>query len=65
MSGRAWLSARFALDPTSVFLYVCNRYADNVTAPRVGRETGRLAFADQYVPIGNPSAIAFADVASD
>jgi 6-phosphogluconolactonase len=53
------------LDPTSVFLYVCNQHADNVTALRVGRETGRLAFTDQYVPIGNSSAIAFADVASD
>ena len=52
----------FNFDPTGQFLYCCNQRADNVTAFRVDRKTGRLAFAGHYTPVGNPSSIAFLDL---
>lgn len=53
----------FAFDPTGAFLYCCNQRADHVTVFRVDRKTGGLAFTGQYVPTGNPSCVAFVDVA--
>jgi 6-phosphogluconolactonase (cycloisomerase 2 family) len=53
----------FAFDPTGRFLYCCNQRADAVTVFRVNRTTGRLSFTGQYVPVGNPSSIAFVDLA--
>lgn len=53
----------FTFDPTGQFLYCCNQRADNVTVFRVDRKTGALGFTGQYVPVGNPSAIAFLDLA--
>jgi 6-phosphogluconolactonase (cycloisomerase 2 family) len=53
----------FAFDPTGAFLYSCNQRADNVTAFRVDRKTGRLSFTGNYTPVGNPSAIVFLDLA--
>ena len=49
----------FAVDPTGNFLYVCHSRSDNVTSFRVDRNTGMLKFTGQFVPIGNPSKIAF------
>jgi hypothetical protein len=34
---------------------------DNVAVFRVGRKAGGLAFTGHYVPVGNPSSIAFLD----
>jgi 6-phosphogluconolactonase len=53
----------FNFDPTGAFLYSCNQRADNVTVFRVNRKTGRLTFTGHYTPVGNPSSIAFADLA--
>ena len=53
----------FAFDPTDRFLYCCNQRADNVTVFRVDAKTGGLQFTGQYVPVGNPSSIVFADLA--
>ena len=52
----------FNFDPTGNFIYSCNQRADNVTAFRVDRKTGGLAFTGQYTPVGNPSMIAFLDL---
>jgi 6-phosphogluconolactonase (cycloisomerase 2 family) len=52
----------FGFDPTGAFLYCCNQRADNVTIFRVDRNSGRLFFTDQYVAVGNPSSIAFAEL---
>ena len=52
----------FAFDPTGVFLYCCNQRADHVTVFKVDRKTGLLAFTGQYVPVGNPSCVAFLDL---
>ncbi|MBA4191999.1 MAG: 6-phosphogluconolactonase [Planctomycetaceae bacterium] len=52
----------FAFDPTSAFLYCCNQRADHVTVFKVDRKTGVLAFTGQYVPVGNPSCVAFLDL---
>lgn len=54
----------FSFDPTGEFLYVCNQRGDNVTVFGVNRQTGLLKFTDHYVPIGNPSAIVFVDLAT-
>lgn len=51
------------VEPGGRFLYSCNQRADSVTAFRVEQATGRLAFTGQYTPVGNPSAIAFLDLA--
>ncbi len=53
----------FNFDPTGNFIYSCNQRADNVTAFRVDRKTGGLAFTGQYTPVGNPSMIVFLDLA--
>jgi 6-phosphogluconolactonase (cycloisomerase 2 family) len=53
----------FNFDPTGRFLYCCNQRGDNVTVFAVDEKTGRLNFTGQYVAVGNPSAIAFLDLA--
>ena len=51
------------IDPSGRFMYVCNQRADHVATFRIDESTGRLTFTGQYTPVGNPSAIAFLDVA--
>lgn len=53
----------FSFDPTGQFLYCGNQRADNVTIFKVDRNTGKLDFTGQYVPVGNPSHIVFLDLA--
>ncbi|MCE5303017.1 MAG: lactonase family protein [Planctomycetaceae bacterium] len=53
----------FQFDPTGRFLYCCNQRGDNLAVFHVDRKTGALRFADQYVPVGNPSMIVFVDLA--
>jgi len=53
----------FSFDPTGRFLYCCNQRADNVAVFRVDRNTGGLRFTAHYIPVGNPSMIAFVDLA--
>jgi 6-phosphogluconolactonase (cycloisomerase 2 family) len=53
----------FNFDPTGRFLYCCNQRGDNVAVFRVNRRTGRLSFTGHYTPVGNPSTIAFVDLA--
>lgn len=52
----------FEFEPAGRFLYCCNQRDDNVTVFRRDSKTGRLQFAGKYVPVGNPSCIAFADL---
>lgn len=52
----------FSFDPTGTFLYSCNQRADNITAFRVDRKSGALAFTGHYAPVGNPSIIVFLDL---
>ena len=52
----------FNFDPTGGFLYCCNQRADNITAFRVNRKTGRLLFTGYYAPVGNPSMILFLEL---
>jgi 6-phosphogluconolactonase len=54
----------FDFDPSGQFFYCCNQRADNVTAFRVDRETGRLQFTGHYVAVGNPSMIVLLDLAA-
>jgi 6-phosphogluconolactonase (cycloisomerase 2 family) len=53
----------FEFDPTGQFFYVCNQRADNVTAFRVNRRSGKLTFTGHYTSVGNPSHIVFLDLA--
>jgi len=53
----------FNFDPAARFFYVCNQRADNVTVFRVNRRTGQLGFTGHYAAVGNPSFIAFLDLA--
>jgi len=50
----------FTFDPTGQFLYCCNQRADHVTVFKADQTSGRLTFTGQFVPVGNPSHIAFA-----
>jgi 6-phosphogluconolactonase (cycloisomerase 2 family) len=52
----------FAFDPSGRFLYCCNQRGDNVTAFRVDRKAGGLAFTGHYTPVGNPSCVVFLDL---
>jgi len=52
----------FSFDPTGNFLYCCNQRADHVTVFAVNKTTGGLTFTGQYVPVGNPSMVAFIDL---
>jgi 6-phosphogluconolactonase (cycloisomerase 2 family) len=54
----------FNFDPSGKFLYSCNQRADAVTVFRVDASTGNLAFTGHYTPVGNPSVIAFVDLAA-
>ena len=54
----------FEFDPTGRFLYSCNQRADNLAIFRVNKETGKLTFTENYVPVGNPSCIVFLDLAA-
>jgi 6-phosphogluconolactonase (cycloisomerase 2 family) len=54
----------FNFDPTGQFLYCCNQRADNVAVFRVNNKTGALAFTGHYTAVGNPSFIAFLDLAA-
>jgi 6-phosphogluconolactonase (cycloisomerase 2 family) len=54
----------FSFDPTGAFLYCCNQRADHVTVFRVDRANGLLDFTGHYVPVGNPSMVAFVDLAT-
>lgn len=53
----------FSFDPTGGFLYCCNQRSDNVAIFKVNRETGGLDFTGHYGAVGNPSVIAFVDLA--
>lgn len=53
----------FNFDPSGRFLYACNQRADHVAVFRVDPRTGGLAFTGHYAPVGNPSSIAFLDLA--
>jgi 6-phosphogluconolactonase (cycloisomerase 2 family) len=52
----------FAFDPAGRFLYCCNQRADHVTIFKVDPKSGGLAFTGEYVPVGNPSCVAFVDL---
>jgi 6-phosphogluconolactonase (cycloisomerase 2 family) len=54
----------FSFDPSGRYLYCCNQRADHVTVFQVDREAGQLQFTGQYVPVGNPSHVAFAELGS-
>lgn len=53
----------FTFDPTGRFLACCNQRADHVTTFRVDRNSGRLEFTGHYAAVGNPSMVAFLDLA--
>lgn len=52
----------FNFNPSGNFLYVCNQRADHLAVFNVDKETGKLSFTGDYVPVGNPSAITFVDL---
>jgi 6-phosphogluconolactonase (cycloisomerase 2 family) len=53
----------FAFDPSGQFLYCCNQRGDTVAVFRADRDTGLLQFTGHYTAVGNPSMIAFLDLA--
>jgi 6-phosphogluconolactonase (cycloisomerase 2 family) len=53
----------FSFDPSGRYLYCCNQRADQVTVFQVDHKTGCLQFTGQYVPVGNPSHVVFAELA--
>ena len=53
----------FNVEPGGNFLYCCNQRADNIAVFRMDRKSGGLAFTGHYTPVGNPSVIAFLDLA--
>lgn len=67
--GEAWTRGdyprSFNFDPSGRFLYVCNQRGDAVTVFRLNARTGALDFTGHYAPVGNPSVIAFLDLAAN
>ncbi|PHR86873.1 MAG: 6-phosphogluconolactonase [Blastopirellula sp.] len=55
----------FNFDPTGNFLYCCNQRADNIAVFKVNHKTGKLRFTGEYVPVGNPSCVAFLDLSKE
>jgi 6-phosphogluconolactonase len=53
----------FSIEPSGLFLYCCNQRGDNITVFKRDEKTGRLEFTGHYTPVGNPSMIAFVDLA--
>jgi 6-phosphogluconolactonase (cycloisomerase 2 family) len=53
----------FNFDPTGKFFYCCNQRADHIAVFGVDARTGGLHFTGHYAPVGNPSMIAFLDLA--
>ncbi len=53
----------FTVEPAGRFLYCCNQRGDNITVFRVDAASGGLAFTGHYTGVGNPSTIAFVDLA--
>jgi len=53
----------FSFDPTGRFLYCCNQRGDTVAVFGVDQPSGALAFTGHYAAVGNPSMIAFLDLA--
>lgn len=53
----------FAFDPSGRFLSCCNQRGDTVAVFRADRDTGLLHFTGHYAAVGNPSMIAFLDLA--
>jgi 6-phosphogluconolactonase (cycloisomerase 2 family) len=53
----------FTVEPAGRFLYCCNQRGDNITVFRVDAASGGLAFTGHYTGVGNPSSIAFVDLA--
>jgi len=54
----------FSIEPSGRLLYCCNQRADNVTVFGRDVKTGRLEFTGHYAAVGNPSMIAFVDLAA-
>ena len=67
MVGEEWTRGSyprsFAFDPTGRFLYCCNQRGDAVTVFRANSASGALSFTGHYAAVGNPSIIAFLDLA--
>ena len=53
----------FALDPTGRFLTCCNQRSDNLAVFALDRGTGKPTFTGHYAAVGNPSCVAFVDLA--
>lgn len=53
----------FSFDPTGQFLYCCNQRGDNIAIFKVNKLTGELQFTGKYAAVGNPSHVAFIDLA--
>jgi 6-phosphogluconolactonase len=47
------------VDPTGNFMYIAHSRSDNITSYRIDNSTGNLTFTNQWIPVGNPSSIAF------
>lgn len=62
-TGNEWTRGDYprsvSLDPSGNFLYSCNQRADNLTAYRINKKTGALAFIGKYTAVGTPSEMVF------
>lgn len=62
-AGEEWTHGDYprsiTLSPAGDFLYSCNQNADSITVFRIHRQTGRLAFTGEYVPVGTPAVLMF------
>jgi 6-phosphogluconolactonase (cycloisomerase 2 family) len=66
LAGEEWTRGdyprSFNFDPTGSFLYSCNQRADAIATFHVDKKSGKLTFANQYTPVGNPSMLTFLDL---
>ncbi|AOX19717.1 lactonase family protein [Kozakia baliensis] len=65
LQDEVWMHADYGralmFDPSGAFLFCANQRSDAVTSFKVDKETGELAFTQNFTPVGSPTTFAFMD----
>lgn len=65
LQDEVWMHADYGrammFDPSGTFLFCANQRSDAVTAFKVDKNTGQLAFTNHFTPVGSPTTFAFMD----
>ncbi|ANQ43129.1 3-carboxymuconate cyclase [Gluconobacter oxydans] len=63
LQDEVWMHADYGrammFDPSGTFLFCANQRSDAVTSFKVDKNTGQLAFTENFTPVGSPTTFAF------